>query len=154
MSDSATFAAFLAFLAVLVLCFRRVVTPYRRSATYQRSRWRRLALAQGLITTGVPGELTGTWGSVTLVLGAQFVPAKPLHLELRALGLADPCAALAAAHLDPRFDDWHHEVVEGELRARAPLHGSRLGVDDVDHWIVVVGGACSACEGTYRCRAG
>lgn len=137
MSSYAAYGIWLA-MHVLAYVFRRRLVPYQLTATFQRSRWRTLAAAHGLVATGTPGEFTGMWGGVTIVLGTHFAPAKQLLLDLRALGLMDPSATSNALCTQPRFARWRHEVVDGELRVHVPFRGNSLEGGDVDAWLAAV----------------
>ena len=135
---------------VLAYVLRRRVTPYHCTATFQRARWRKVAKAHGLVTTGTPGEFTGIWGDVTIVLGTQFAPAKRLLLELRALGLLEPAKVADALCTDIRFTTWRHEVVDGELRVHVPFRGNSLHAEDLDAWLASVRAATHPAGSVYR----
>ncbi len=149
MSEYFAYAVYLVLFAVSY-AFRRRIVPYQHTATFQRSRWRKLAKAHGLVATGAPGEFTGTWNDVTVVLGTHFAPAKQLLLELRALGLMQPATIADALCTEVRFADWHHEVVDGELRVHVPFRGSSLDADDLDAWLAVVHQSAQRQGSAYR----
>lgn len=149
MSGYAAYGILLA-MHVLAYVFRRRIVPYQLTATFQRSRWATLAAMHGLVATGAPGEFTGKWGGVTIVLDTRFTPAKRLFLQLRALGLRDPAAISNALCTQPRLAQWRHEVVDGELRVRVPFRGNSLEGGDVDRWLAAVRTVSSFEATVYR----
>lgn len=149
MSQDAIYLFRLVALVVLYAFLPRVV-PYQCTAAFQRVRWRKLAVSHGLVATGAPGEFTGNWGDVTIVLGTHFAPAKKLLLELRALGLMDPAAISSALCTERRFAGWQHEVVDGELRAHVPFRGNSLHADDLDAWLALVHKTAHPQGSVYR----
>lgn len=132
---------------------RRKATCFASSATFQRLRWRRFATERDLVATGVPGEYTGTWQGLTVVLDTRFVPGRQLVLGLRVLGLFTPSCAADALRTHPRFGAWRTRVEDGELRLDVSFRGSALQPADLEAWLDAVRATCTTEGSAYRTRA-
>lgn len=120
------------------------------SATFQRRRWRGLAAERGLVETGAPGELTGTWRGLTVVLDTHFTPGPQLVLGLRVLGLLDPFRAATALQDQRHFEAWAHRVVDGELQLQVPFQGSTLQPAELEAWLDAVRATAPETQSAYR----
>ena len=131
----------------------RRATSYSCSATFQRMRWRRFAAERSLECTGIPGEFTGIWQDLAVVLDTRFVHGHQLVLGLRVLGLPAPEDTLRALRTEKRFAAWRSCVADGELQLQVRFRGSRLTPADLESWLDAVRTTTPTRDSVYRAPA-